>query len=82
MENGLQHFVLRFHFLDGKFQPKFYTDGTLRDVNDGETNLSEMLVKRCRARCILQCVGIWVASAIICANGSYRKQNESSGKFK
>ena len=55
-------FRVKIPFRDGKFQPKFYTDGTLRDVNDGETNLSEMLVKRCRARCILQCVGIWVAS--------------------
>ena len=55
-------FRVKIPFRDGKFTPKFYTDGTLRDVNDGETQLSDLLVKRTRARCILQCVGIWVAS--------------------
>ena len=58
-------FRVKIPYRDGKFNPKFYRDGSLVDVNSsGEESpdLSTMLVKRTRARCILQCVGLWIAS--------------------
>ena len=57
-------FRVKIPFRDGKFNTKLYTDGEICTINDPEsdTKIEELLVKRTRARCILQCVGIWVAS--------------------
>ena len=47
---------------DGVFEPKFVSHtGEPYNVNGGD-NLSDIIVKRARVRCIIQCVGLWIAS--------------------
>lgn len=47
---------------DGVFEPKFVSHtGETYNVNGGD-NLTDIIVKRARVRCIIQCVGLWIAS--------------------
>ena len=57
-------FRVKIPFRDGRFNTKLYTDGELCDINNAESGakIEELLTKHTRARCILQCVGLWVAS--------------------
>lgn len=57
-------FRVKIPYRDGRFSSKLYTDGEHRDINDSESGakIEDLLTKRTRARCILQCVGLWVAS--------------------
>ena len=58
---------LKIPFRDDKFSCKLYSkegDQFLINKNkDGETpdNIEEILVKNARVRCIIQCVGLWIA---------------------
>lgn len=48
---------------DGVFEPKLVSaaDGTPYKIN-GDDDIREILVKHSRVRCIIQCVGLWIAS--------------------
>ena len=50
---------------DGTWEFKLHDkDGTLYKINDSETpvDVEEMFVKNTKVRCIIQCVGLWIAS--------------------
>ena len=53
-------------FRDNVFDVKLFKKGTKEklDINnaDSEDNINDLLVKNSKVRCILQCVGIWIAS--------------------
>ena len=49
---------------DNQFDVKLYKNGTLCNINDHDSDvkITDLLVKNTKARCILQCVGLWIAS--------------------
>lgn len=48
---------------DGVFEPKFFgTDSSQYNVNGGDDKIEDIIVKHSRVRCIIQCVGLWIAS--------------------
>ena len=53
---------------DGVFEPKLYKpkNGDEKEepyeINSGKHNINDIIVKHSRVRCIIQCVGLWIAS--------------------
>jgi hypothetical protein len=58
-------FRVKIPFKNDRFECKLYdTDGQPLNINDPEsgTKIEDVLLKGTRVRCIIQCVGLWVAS--------------------
>lgn len=57
---------LKVPFRDGKWQCRLFNaneDGESFRINDGDDSVEDIFVKNARVKCIIQCVGLWVAAS-------------------